>query len=95
MNPDISVDYATLKICVRNGLSPQGREYWWPILASISYQKCNLREYPDVIGTADRLLAMTCSISPMVALKKEVSLEKKYLLLLETLASAKSMGECK
>ena len=95
MNPKISVDYTTLKSSLRSGLSTQGREYWWPILLNITEQKLCIRDYPDVSGSAERLLMMSCSVSPMVTLKKDVTPEKKYQLLLQTLASAKTMGECK
>jgi hypothetical protein len=95
MNPKISVDYATLKSALRNGLSAEGREYWWPILSNITDQKFCMRDYPDVAGSAERLLVMSCSVSPMVTLKKETTPEKKYQLLLEALASAKSAGDSK
>ena len=110
MNPPISVDYAGLKASVRQGLTTEGREYWWPILSSINDQKFAMREYPDVSGSAERLLAMSSSISPMTSPmrsnstegkspvttpKSTSSQEIKYNLLLETLATAKSVGECK
>lgn len=95
MNPKISVDYATLKSALRSGLSAEGREYWWPILLNVTDQKFSVRDYPDVAGSAERLLVMSCSVSPMVTLKKETTPEKKYQLLLETLASSKSAGDSK
>lgn len=110
MNPPISVDYATLKASVRQGLTTEGREYWWPILSSIDDQKFAMREYPDVSGSAERLLAMSSSASPIASPtrnnstdnkvlvtrpKLTSSQEIKYNLLLETLATAKSVGECK
>lgn len=95
MNPKISVDYATLKSALRSGLSAEGREYWWPILLNVTDQKFSMRDYPDVAGSAERLLVMSCSVSPMVTLKKETTPEKKYQLLLETLASSKSAGDSK
>ena len=110
MNPPISVDYATLKAAVRQGLTTEGREYWWPILSSIDDQKFAMREYPDVSGSAERLLAMSSSVSPMTSPMRSNSTESKclvttpkstssqeikYSLLMETLATAKSVGECK
>lgn len=94
MNPKISVDYATLKSSCRSGLSTEAREYWWPILSNVSEQKITLREYPDVVGSAERLLAMSSLTTPITTLKKDASMERKYYLLMETLSTAKSMGEC-
>ena len=109
MNPSISVDYAALKAAVRQGLTTEGREYWWPILSSINDQKFAMREYPDVSGSAERLLAMSSSVSPMISPMRSHSSESKspvsqpkaasnqetkYSQLMETLATAKSVGEC-
>jgi hypothetical protein len=94
MNPKITVDYLTLKSAVRNGLSAEGREYWWPLLSQINDQKSGYREYPNVLGAAERLLSMSSQFSSTV-LKGDNSMGKKHHLLIEILKGAKSMGECK
>lgn len=94
MNPDISnIDYLDLKNAVRNGLSYDGRNQWWPILSQISSieKKINLKQYPDISGSANRLLTM--SISHSHTQTKDLSLAKKHDLLIETLLASKTI-EC-
>lgn len=95
MEPKITVDYAQLKIALRKGLSSEAREYWWPLLPLISEQKFAMKNYPDVHGSAERLLAMTWSESPMESLRRDNTTESNHQLLLETLKSKKDLGECK
>lgn len=95
MEPKITVNYAQLKTAVRQGLSLEAREYWWPLLPQINQQKFQMSNYPDIHGSAERLLAMTWSVSPMEALRRDNTTESNHHLLLETLRSAKTMGECK
>jgi hypothetical protein len=35
MNPEITVDYSTLKNAVREGLSDEGRQFWYPLLPNV------------------------------------------------------------
>ena len=95
MEPSISVDHGTLKAAIRDGLISEVREYWWPILTQIAGQTFKMKEYPDVAGSAQRLLSMSSTVSPMVAFSNDNSIDTKHYLLLETLRSAKSMGDSK
>ena len=94
MEPKINVDYDQLKIALRKGLSSEAREFWWPLLPQISEQKFAMSNYPDVHGSAERLLAMTWSQSPMEALRKDDTTESNHQLLMETLKSKNNLGAC-
>ena len=65
MDPSIPISYEDLKAKCRAGLpnSVVGRVKWWPVLPSLNKGDA-VYQYPDVIGSAERLLALLSVRSP-------------------------------
>jgi hypothetical protein len=76
--PQIPIPYSDLKVLLRNGLSPDERMYWWPILSQLE-ERVMITSYPDVEETANRLctlLKLKFHDDPMVFDVSQALMEK-------------------
>jgi hypothetical protein len=88
----VPIDYYELKYKIRNeGLNQTSRERLWPVLSQVIRQ-AEPKEYPDVLGSAERLLGMMpAGASLSIA---DCSSEQKHDMLFQSLTSMKGV-ECR
>jgi hypothetical protein len=96
MDPSIPISYEDLKAKCRAGLpdSVIGRVKWWPVLPSLNKGDA-VYHYPDVIGSAERLLALLSIRSPAnLSETNEISVSERFSVLSDLFAR-KSGVQCK